>query len=249
MTLPFDPQLLPDLENDPAPLAGWRDLTDALDAGIDRLILYGPPGTGKTFAALKFRARATSERLICTEDLTTADVTGMWMPTGTGTWRWYEGPAVRAWRAGSRLVVDEVDRAAGDVLSLLLAMTDTDGSAEWHHPETGEVIAPQVGFNVIMTTNLEDLNEIPVALRDRFPVAIHIDRPHPSAVASLSSDLRSAAMAGSLGDSDRQVSLRAFYAFDQLRHRLGAPRAAELVFGAHRAPDFLDAFQIGQLGS
>ena len=30
----------------------WQDVTDALAAGIDRLILFGPPGTGKTYAGL-----------------------------------------------------------------------------------------------------------------------------------------------------------------------------------------------------
>ena len=26
----------------------WQDVHDALEAGIDRLILFGPPGTGET---------------------------------------------------------------------------------------------------------------------------------------------------------------------------------------------------------
>ena len=47
-----------------------------------------------------------------------------------------------------------------------------------------------------MTTNLEELDDIPVALRDRFPVTIRIDRPHPGRLQSLSSDLRAGAALG-----------------------------------------------------
>jgi MoxR-like ATPase len=229
----------------------WRDLSDVLDAGVARVLLYGPPGTGKTFAALHFGVVNAAERLVCTEDLTTGEITGTWMPAGEGRWEWREGPAIRAWHEhgglGGRLVVDEVDRASGDALSTLLAMTDSSESAKWRNPQTGDWIWPGPNFSVVMTTNLEDLDDIPVALRDRFPVAIRVDQPHHSALESLSIDLRAPASAGSLGDSSRRVSLRSFYAFDQLRNHLGAERAAHLVFGATRASDVLDALAIGGL--
>jgi hypothetical protein len=229
-------------------VGGWRDFADALAAGIDRVILYGPPGTGKTYAALHFGAdEGETERLVCTEDLTTADVTGCWMPVSDGRWEWHEGPAIRAWRRGARFVVDEVDRASGDVLSLLLAMTDSDGSTLWRHPRTGDVLYPHPRFAVVMTTNLDRIDELPPALRDRFPVAIRIDRPHPASVLGLSEDLRAAALVGSLGDPDRRVSLRAFAAFDRLRVRCGDDRAAALIFGEARATGFLDALAIGAL--
>ena len=227
----------------------WDDLAVTMTAGIDRLILFGPPGTGKTYAALRWHTNERPvERLICTEELTAAEVTGAWLPNGTGGWQWQDGPAIRAWRNGGRLVVDEVDRASGDVLSLLLAMADSDGSSQWHHPSTGEVVRPASGFNVIMTTNLEEMSLLPEALRDRFPVAIRIDSPHPNALRFLSDDLKAPAMRGSLGESGRRVSLRKFYAFDQLRRSLGADRASELLFGSEGAADFLDALRIGAMG-
>lgn len=228
----------------------WRDLGDVLGAGIDRVLLYGPPGTGKTYAALRLATGASpAERLVCTEDLTTGEITGTWMPVGEGRWTWREGPAIRAWCArggrGARLVVDEVDRASGDALATLLAVTDSPSSARWRHPETGEWVAPGPDFTVVMTTNLEHLDELPAALRDRFPVAIPIDRPHPGALDTLSQDLRAPALAGSLGEGARRVSLRAFYAFDQLRRHHGASMAARLVFGDARAEGVLDALAIG----
>lgn len=230
----------------------WNDVRDVLSAGVARLLLYGPPGTGKTFAALKLGVtKGVSERLVCTEDLTTGEITGTWMPTGAGKWEWREGPAIRAWCSnagrGGRLVVDEVDRASGDALSTLLAITDSPESARWRNPESGQWVKPGPDFSVVMTTNLDDVEDIPSALRDRFPVAIRIDRPHPNAVASLSDDLKAPALNGSVGDVERRVSLRRFYAFDQLRAHVGASRAARIVFGETSGPAIIDALAIGEL--
>ena len=231
----------------------WSYVADVLEAGLRRVLLYGPPGTGKTYAALKLGlTKGISERLVCTEDLTTGEITGTWMPAGEGKWEWREGPAIRAWKnnagRGGRLVVDEVDRASGDALSTLLAITDSPESARWRNPETGQWVKPGPDFSVVMTTNVEDLDDIAPALRDRFPVAIRVDRPHPHAVASLSEDLKEPALNGSVADIDRRVSLRSFYAFDQLRTNLGAPRAARLLFGESNAQAILDALSIGTLG-
>ncbi|MHB1088263.1 MAG: AAA family ATPase [Acidimicrobiales bacterium] len=230
----------------------WRDFADVVAAGITRVLLYGPPGTGKTYAALHFGVTdTTAERLVCTEDLTTGEITGTWMPTGEGSWCWREGPAIRAWHEnagrGGRLVVDEVDRASGDALSTLLAVTDSKESARWRNPETGEWVSPGPDFSVIMTTNLEDLAAIPAALRDRFAVALRIDQPHEDALGALSEDLRHAALVGSIAEAPRRLSLRSFYAFDQLRSHVGSERAAHLVFGVERAQSVLDALRIRAL--
>lgn len=228
----------------------WQDFDDVVRAGMRRVLLYGPPGTGKTFAALHHGVSGISaERLVCTEDLTSGEITGTWMPTGEQRFEWKEGPAIRAWRGregrGTRLVLDEVDRASGDALATLLAMTDSPESARWRNPDTLEWVRPGREFSVVMTSNVDDLEEIPDALRDRFPINIRVDRPHPHAVAQLSRDLRAAATAGSLGPRERRISLRSFYAFDELRTHHGAERAAKLVFGCDVAQSVLDALAIG----
>jgi MoxR-like ATPase len=229
--------------------ACWLDFEDALEAGIDRIVLYGPSGTGKTFAALHaWVGTGGAHRLVCTEEMTAADITGSWMPTAAGTFEWMDGAGIRAWQGdgarGGRLVVDEADRASGDVLALLLAVCDTDGSARFDHPASGAALSPLGGFTVVMTTNLEQPEDLPHALRDRFPVAIRIDAPHPAAVDLLPEDLREAAVAIASAPPERRASLRAFYAYARLRESLEPERAARLAFGAERGREVSDALAV-----
>jgi MoxR-like ATPase len=227
----------------------WRDVIDALAAGIDRLVLFGPPGTGKTYAGLTLgNIVGGAHRLICNEDMTAADVTGHFMPTADGTWKWLDGSVLKAWqgngKVGGRIVADEIDRASGDVLSLLLNMFDNVESASWQHPDSGEVHRPRPGFSVIMTTNIEDMRDLPAALKDRFPVATRIDQPHPGALERLSPYLRAPAAAAAAADKARRFSVRSFMAFDRLRESgMDLERAAFLIFGNH-SKDVLDAIRV-----
>jgi MoxR-like ATPase len=225
----------------------WKALEDCLNAGIDRVILYGPSGIGKTYAGMTLgKVDAGAFRLVCTEDMTNMDVTGGFMPNGKGGFMWLDGSALKAWKGngteGGRLIVDEVDKASGDVFATLLAMLDSPESASFEHPETGEVIRPLGGFSAIMTTNIENMGELPTALADRFPIRIRINEPHPSALLRLSPDLRKYAVRMADAGDDR-ISLRAFIALDKLRASVGMERACSLTFG-DRSRQILDALAI-----
>jgi MoxR-like ATPase len=230
----------------------WQTLEDCLNNGIDRIILFGPSGIGKTYAGLTIGdISGGAYRLVCTEDMTTGDVTGAFMPDSNGRFSWIDGSALQAWNgngiAGGRLIVDEIDKASGDVFATLLAMLDSPESASWKNPETGHVHRPREGFSAIMTTNIEDMAELPTALADRFPVRIRINTPHPNALKQLSSDLHEYAIR--MADAgERRISLRAFYAFDKLRKGLGKEKAANIVFGK-RAESILDAIAINKVSA
>lgn len=228
----------------------WQDLQDCLNAGIDRIILFGPAGTGKTYAGLTMGNVANgSHRLVCTDDMTSTEVTGAFIPDKDGKFSWIDGSALKAWEGngitGSRLVVDEIDKASGDVFALLLAMLDSPESASWEHPETGRIHRPRQGFSAVMTTNIEDMDELPMALADRFPVRIRINTPHPSALERLSSDLRDYAVR-MCDAGKRRISLRTFMAFDNLRKQIGSERSASIIFG-DRAQSVLDAIAIDKV--
>jgi len=132
------------------------------------------------------------------------------------------------------------------VAAQLLAMLDSPESASWEHPSTGERFTPLGGFSAVMTTNIEDMRELPTALADRFPVSIRINQPHPSALKRLSPDLRELAIR-SADAGERRISLRAFYDFDKIRTNLGIDRAAQMVF-KERAQSILDAIAIEAVG-
>lgn len=190
-----------------------------------------------------------AHRLVCTEDMTNADVTGAFMPNERGTFTWNYGSAVKAWEGngitGGRLIVDEVDKASGDVFATLLSMLDSPESATWENPENGRIHRPKDGFSAVMTTNIENMEELPTALADRFPIRIRINTPHPNALLALSPDLRKYAVR--MADAgERRISLRAFMAFDKLRTAYGDEKASVLTFG-NRSESILDAIAVDKV--
>lgn len=226
----------------------WKDALDALEAGVDRLLLYGPPGVGKTQAGLRYGDVSRGVwRIPCTEDMTEAQLVGHFLPKGD-EWVWNDAACAKALRVQGRVVFDEIHRLSGDVLSLALALVDSSDSVAWDHPLTGERLTAGYGYSVVATTNSDDPDgELDPALADRFPLKIRIDAPHPDALMKLPVDLRRYA-ARSVDLADRRVSLRSFHAFAQLRNKMGEARAARLVFG-DLAQSLLDAIAIDKVSA
>jgi hypothetical protein len=147
--------------------------------------------------------------------MTTADVDGLWKPS-KDDWKFVEGSALRAWRNGDRLILDELDQASGDVLTALLLICDSSGSAVREHPETGERISPADGFEIIATTNAERLSDLPANLLDRFPIRININEVNPVALDALPQALQGVAQTYANRSRDR-YSLRSFFAYHKLQ--------------------------------
>ena len=94
-------------------LTDWQKAEFAIKHS-NRVLLYGLPGTGKTYFGLNNNT-TNAYRLICTEEMTDADLIGCYKQNAQGTWSFAEGVGIKAWREGARLVVDEINRMNGDV--------------------------------------------------------------------------------------------------------------------------------------
>ena len=197
-------------------MTGWQMANFAMSNGLDRVLLYGKPGTGKTYFGLNYHLNAQkSYRLICTDEMTDGDMIGKYKQNDNGIWRFEEGVAIKAWRTGGRLVVDEINRVNGDIESRLMAVIDTVASSSYEHPETGEVIRPAAGFSVVATMNGEPEDLSPAVL-DRLVVRVEIEQPHPDAIAALPTELQEIALEYSMRDDADRYSLRSFFAFAHL---------------------------------
>ena len=206
-------------------------------------LLYGPPSTGKSFAAhtADLEGRPLYS-ITLTPDTPAAELRGHYVPAGN-EFRWQDGPAIRAWREGGRLVINEIDHAGGDALSFLLNCLDTPETACLSLP-TGEMVRPHERFQAVATMNGNPDEDLSPAIRDRFPVAVEITEAHPQGIARLPRDLQAAARGTVLtSDPARRVTLRAWLAFAHLRSSIGDQAAAQAVFQT-RAGDVLDALKI-----
>jgi MoxR-like ATPase len=231
----------------------WEIVSAVLNHST-RTMLYGPPGTGKTHAACRLGLN-NGQRIFSvtlTEETPAAELRGHFI-LKEGRYVWQDGPAIAAWRCGGRLVVNEIQRGGADVHALLLAITDDLGIAELDLP-SGEKVKPSPRFTCVATMNGDPKEQLDPALVDRFCVAIHIDKVHPDAVKQLPEDVQMAAERTALIENEeRRISVRAWYAFAQLRRELtqahGEDHAQQLAAAAvfnHRAQDALDALAIGK---
>lgn len=215
------------------------EIIKAVIATSRRVLLYGLPGTGKTFIAARYEVEDTIVyQQTLTEESPMAELRGHFLPKGSEM-VWMDGPGIRAWREGARLVINEIDHASGDVLSFLLALLDDPEFAEFTLP-TGELVRPAEGFHVVATMNGQPY-DLPLPLQDRFPVTIEILDVNPEAIEALPEDLRVPAQTGALVvDQDRRLSVRMWTEFASLRLKLAAladdeaqgyEMAAKAIFG------------------
>ncbi|HEY1309251.1 MAG TPA: AAA family ATPase [Vicinamibacterales bacterium] len=221
-------------------LLDWTT-TEAVIAGSRLCLLYGPPGTGKTTAAVRAGSPGSFYNVTLTDETPAAELRGHYIPAD-GNFVWQDGPAMRAFREGTRLVLNEIDHASGDALDFCHCLLDDPGIAAITLP-TGETVHPSPGFTVVATMNGEP-GDLPPAIRDRFAVAIEVTEPHPDAIAGMPEAVQDA-IRGTVGtdDDEQRTSLRAWRSYLDLADKVGDETAARAVFGI-RAGEILAALKL-----
>lgn len=233
----------------------WADIRLACDKAR-RVLLWGPPGTGKSYIGTNV-PKEKLYRLYLTMDTPAAEVRGHYLPNDNGGFSWHDGPGISAWRKGGRLVIDEIDAASGDTLTLLLGLLDDPESAKLTLP-TNETIYPATGFSVVATTN-QAPTVMPEALLDRFDVVMHVSKPAPDAFLpkgwhnkSLAEAAEKALLLSSPSDlrgkGQRPIGLRAFKSIDRLQgeNNLQLLDAARLVVGEEASRWLMTAMNLAR---
>ena len=228
----------------------WKLVASAIGQA-DRVLLYGPPGTGKTFVAATNKVGYNMEgepnvyQITMTEDTASANLEGFYKPNSSGGFEWHDGIAIQAWRKGARLVVNEIDHASPDAMTFLHAILDDKQIAQLTlNNDNKETVKPKAGFTVIATTN-SDPDSLPMALKDRFPVKILVDKIHPAALQVFPKSWHKVIEDTSLTeDIDIRLSIRSWKEFfDLIQNGVDKETAAYLVFG-NRGEELLDAVML-----
>lgn len=211
-----------------------------------RALLWGPPGTGKS--SWVPYTYPEYERITVNEESAPEDLVGSYLLRGGDT-VWADGPAVRAFRKGVPLVIDEIHRAAAAVETLLHAVLDDFSIASLTLP-TGEVVRPKSrGEFIVVATMNASPTSLDEALLDRFDIILHVQIPHPNAVTRVDPQYSRGLMnyyarqKNKNGDRySRAMSLRTVIAFTKLVSVLDERTAAALTWGEEAAEEVLTLF-------
>ena len=222
----------------------WEQLETVIGYS-DRILLYGVAGTGKTYQANRFGLKKGqgTYNITLTADSTATELMGHYIATSDGGFRWKDGNGTRAFKEGSRLVINEIDHAGPDVSSVLHAILDDADIARLTLPnKKKETVQPSQGFSVIATMNgTPDM--LPEALADRFGVKINIDSVHPDAIATLPEEYRT--VYSERDGTDIPASIRAWKEFSKLVSAgVDLRSSATVCFGNDYAEDVVDAIEL-----
>lgn len=146
------------------------------------LYLTGPTGSGKSSFIEQFCARIGMPAYVvaCHGKLELNDLIGAWHLCEGGK-KWVDGPAIRAMKEGSILLMDEVNFLDPSVVGGLNRILD---GMPYYVPETNETVKPHDNFRVAMTSNPFDpkykgVKKMNAALLDRMLAGVVDYMPAP----------------------------------------------------------------------
>lgn len=148
------------------------------------VFISGLSGNGKTFMVEQACAKAQRDffRVNITIETDEDDLLGGFRLVD-GETVWFDGPVVKAMRAGGVLLLDEIDLASSKIMCLQPVM---EGKGIFLK-KINEWVIPAVGFTIIatantkgkgdMTGNFSGTNVMNEAMLERFPITIEQDYP------------------------------------------------------------------------
>lgn len=222
---------MPTKQSDSA-LTGWPLVEEIVRHALgSRVLLYGPPGMGKSYLGWEI-ARELGWNFFSvtmTDQTPAAEVRGHFVLKGMDSSVWHDGVFCRSWRASANAptiaVINEINHASSDALSLLHNFLDDLQMAEMHLP-SGEILKPHPEQLTVICTMNGEPEELPLPIRDRLSIQVKLTEPHPRALESIAvAELRALVARG-------ELQLRSVKAFEQLQAKIGAPNAASAVWGA-----------------
>lgn len=199
---------------------------------ITRILYYGKPGTGKTTAANRAENGHGVYNITLHDESSVAELIGHWVPVQGGGFKWHDGIAIKAWKEGAVLVVNEIDKAGGAVKTILMAIMDDPEIASLSLPN-GETVKPSDGFKIIATMNGNPV-DLPIALLDRFDAVFEITMPNPEVLKRLPKALREMVeneYKSATGDKNPNITVRDALAYLKLREVLPDKEALLVAFG------------------
>lgn len=217
-------------------LKNWQLHDAMLDARIPRLLSWGPPGIGKSYGPAKWAKTHGFDFLsiTLTDQTPMSELRGHFILKGHD-FVWHDGVIARAWRRSAEkpvlLEINEIVEAGADTEVFLHNALDDPEFARLDLPN-GDTLRPTARNLITVATMNGKPEHLREALRDRFPVKIHVAEPHPDAIAALPRDLRSLATEMTKEGKEDRLSIRPFVAFAAMREAMDPMIAAQAVFGA-----------------
>ncbi|CCE62256.1 hypothetical protein TPHA_0C01000 [Tetrapisispora phaffii CBS 4417] len=142
------------------------------------VMLLGASGSGKTFIVnelAKFTGRSDSIIKIHLGEQTDAKLLIGTYTSGEkpGTFEWRSGILTNAVKEGSWVLIEDIDKAPTEVLSILLTLLE---KRELIIPSRGEVIKAGTGFQLISTVCITEENNTAYNLKENIPNIIGISK-------------------------------------------------------------------------
>lgn len=140
-------------------------------------LLVGPTGSGKSHIArhIAYKNKSPYMRVNLNGATVPEDLVGQWIPNSNpdieSKYVWQDGTLTMFMRYGGIFVVDEINMAPADILSLFHSITDDERRLVLTNKD-GEVVHAHPDFYLIATMNVgyEGTKPLNLALKDRFRI-------------------------------------------------------------------------------